>query len=83
MTLQSAQQWFESSLGQYLIAHEQHFFDQMVANIFGYNAVQIGWPQFDFLRANRMPFHFSMGLEVGVLLSAAPSFLASKGETCL
>ncbi len=81
MTLQSAQQWFESSLGQYLIAHEQHFFDQMVANIFGYNAVQIGWPQFDFLQTNRMPFHFSMGLEAQVSLRAVPSFLPIQSNT--
>ncbi|NBQ70869.1 MAG: SAM-dependent methyltransferase, partial [Nitrosomonadaceae bacterium] len=46
MTVQNVQQWFESSLGQYLIEHEQCYFDQVVANIFGYNAVQIGWPQF-------------------------------------
>lgn len=81
MTLQNAQQWFESSLGQYLIAHEQHFFDQVVANIFGYNAVQIGWPQFDFLQTNRMPFHFSMGLEALVSLRAVPSFLPIQSNS--
>lgn len=67
--------WFESSLGQYLIAHERQYFGQVVANIFGYNAMQIGWPQFDFLQSNRMPFHFSAGLEADTSLRAAASFL--------
>ena len=30
----------------------------MVADIFGYNAVQIGLPDHEFLRGNRMPFRF-------------------------
>ena len=30
----------------------------MVADIFGYNAVQVGLPECDFLRGNRMPFRF-------------------------
>jgi len=30
----------------------------MVADIFGYNAVQIGMPECEFLRGNRMPFRF-------------------------
>jgi SAM-dependent methyltransferase len=34
-------------------------FDALVADIFGYNAVQLGAPEFDFLRANRMPFRFT------------------------
>lgn len=37
---------------------EQAKFDVMVADIFGYNAVQIGLPECEFLRANRMPFRF-------------------------
>ncbi|UJP06156.1 MAG: class I SAM-dependent methyltransferase [Nitrosomonas sp.] len=81
MTLHNTQQWFESSLGQYLIAHEQQFFDQVVADIFGYNAVQLGWPQFDFLRLNRMPFHFSLGFEQQASLRAAPSFLPIQSNS--
>lgn len=37
---------------------EQAKFDLMVADIFGYNAVQIGLPEYDFLRGNRIPFRF-------------------------
>ena len=71
MIIQNTQRWFESSLGQYLIDHEYRYFDQIVVNIFGYNAVQIGLPQFNFLRLNRMPLHFSVGLESQVSLRAA------------
>lgn len=81
MTAQNRQQWFESSLGQYLIEHEYRYFDQVVANIFGYNAVQIGWPQFDFLRLNRMPLHFSAGLESQNSLRAAASFLPIQSNS--
>ena len=47
MTIHNAHLWFKSSLGQYLIEHEHRYFDQVVVNIFGYNAVQIGLPQFN------------------------------------
>lgn len=36
-------------------AWEQAFLDKIVADIFGFNAVQIGMPQLDALAANRMP----------------------------
>jgi len=75
MPMQTTQQWFETSLGQYLLEREQTYFDQAVADIFGYNAVQIGFPQHDFLRTNRMPFQFSAGIEKHVALRAAPDFL--------
>lgn len=81
MIAQNIQQWFESSLGQYLIDHEQRYFDHVVANIFGYNAVQIGWPQFNFLRLNRMPFHFSVGLEDQAAVRAAASFLPIQSNS--
>lgn len=75
MTAQNVQQWLESSLGQYLIEHEYRYYDQVVANIFGYNAVQIGWSQFDFLRLNRMPLRFFVGLESETSLRAEAGFL--------
>jgi len=51
------QNWFETPLGAYLCASEQAYFDQAVADVFGFNALQLGLCQLDFLRANRMPFH--------------------------
>ncbi|HXX11656.1 MAG TPA: methyltransferase domain-containing protein [Burkholderiales bacterium] len=51
------QAWFETPLGAYLLASEQSYFDQEVADVFGFNALQLGMCKQDFLRANRMPFH--------------------------
>lgn len=53
--------WLETPLGRYVMAWEEARFDALVADIFGYNAVQLGIPEFDFLRTNRMPFRFKVG----------------------
>jgi SAM-dependent methyltransferase len=55
------QAWFETPLGAYLLASEQSYFDQAVADVFGFNAFQLGLGRQDFLRANRMPFHCRVG----------------------
>lgn len=55
--------WFESPLGQHLLAREQAFFDTEVADLFGFRALQFGLADQDFLRANRMPFRAAIGLE--------------------
>ena len=48
-------QWFETPPGRYLLAWEQAEFDRAVGDIFGYHALQLGLPELDTLRANRMP----------------------------
>ena len=50
--------WLQTPQGKYILEWEQARFDQMVADIFGFNALQIGLPQCDCLRANRMPLRF-------------------------
>jgi len=50
--------WLATPQGRYVLAWEQAKLDIVLADIFGFNAVQIGFPQVDFLRANRMPFRF-------------------------
>ena len=47
---------------------EQAFFDSSVADIFGFNAVQLGLPQHNLLRASRIPLHIKAGKEPGVKL---------------
>ncbi len=47
--------WLETPPGEYLLAWEREQFDQAVSNIFGYHALQLGLPELDALRANRMP----------------------------
>lgn len=61
----SLAEWFNTPQGQYLLAREQGYFDRSVADIFGFNALQVGLPQHDFLRASRMPLRFTAAKEAG------------------
>src|SRR6476661_3973777 len=56
------QEWFETPPGRYLLAWERAEFDRAVADIFGYHALQLGLPELDTLRMNRMP-HRWVGLQ--------------------
>ncbi|MBU1235283.1 MAG: class I SAM-dependent methyltransferase [Gammaproteobacteria bacterium] len=58
MAMQGFSDWLETPQGRYVLDWEQARHDQLVADIFGFNAVQIGLPGIDFLRTNRMPFRF-------------------------
>jgi SAM-dependent methyltransferase len=75
MQINNKVEWFETSLGKYLLEREQRYFDEAVADLFGYNAMQIGFPQRDYLRTNRMPLQFCAAVEEGAGLRAAADFL--------
>lgn len=47
--------FFQTPAGQYLLEWERAHVDAAVADIFGYHALQLGVPELDGLRANRMP----------------------------
>ena len=47
--------WVASPPGRYMLEWEQARFDEAVADVFGYFALQCGLPQIDGLRNNRMP----------------------------
>jgi len=47
--------WLRTAPGRYLLAWEQDRLDQAVADAFGFHALQLGLPEIDGLRANRMP----------------------------
>jgi SAM-dependent methyltransferase len=47
--------WLQTPAGAYVRAWEQAQLDALTADIFGFNAVQIGVPQIDALAASRMP----------------------------
>ncbi len=47
--------WFATPPGRYLLDWERARFDSAVANLFGYHALQLGLPELDTLRDNRMP----------------------------
>jgi SAM-dependent methyltransferase len=59
------QTWLATALGDYLKTQEQVLFDSAIANIFGFNAVQLGMTDIDFLRACRMPFMIKAGASQG------------------
>ncbi len=66
-TTNTLTEWFATPQGQYLLTCEQAFFDHSVADIFGYNALQLGLPEQDFLRASRMPLRTVAENKVGLL----------------
>ena len=47
-------------------------YDSAVDDAFGFRAVQVGLPEVDFLRQNRIPFRFTLALEPGAGLAADP-----------
>jgi SAM-dependent methyltransferase len=47
--------WMRSPPGQCLLNWEQQQMDRAVADVFGYHALQLGLPELQGLRANRMP----------------------------
>jgi len=69
-SIESLHEWFETPLGQYLLAREQAYFDRAVADIFGFHALQLGLCQYDLLRANRMPFRCKAGTSAPARLLA-------------
>ena len=58
------QAWFDTPPGRYLQQWEQATFDEAVADLFGYHALQVGLPALETLCANRMP-HRWLALEPG------------------
>lgn len=53
--------WFHTPLGHNLLAREFAFFDDQVADAFGFHALQFCLPEIDFLRANRIPHKVRVG----------------------
>ena len=58
-------EWFETPKGAYVLGWERAQFDSAVEDVFGYNALQIGLPGIDFLRANRIALRVTAGLAPG------------------
>ena len=50
-TAEALASWFDSPLGRYMLEHERNYLDRVVADIFGYNALQFGlmYVAFDYL----------------------------------
>ena len=79
--MSAAAEWFATPLGRDLLAREQAYFDETVADIFGFNALQLGLPQFDFLRACRIPLRAAIGFGEGVRVVADAHFLPVASQS--
>lgn len=79
MSIPGLDAWLNSAQGRYILDWEQSQLDLAVADIFGFNALQLGMPQYDFLRANRIPLRQKLGEcgAVDVLCELAALPLAS------
>jgi SAM-dependent methyltransferase len=64
--------WLSTPQGAYVLGWELAQYDSAVEDVFGFRAVQVGLPEVDFLRQNRIPFRFSLALEPGAGLAADP-----------
>ena len=57
----AATHWLATPPGQYVLAREQAYFDNAVADIFGYHALQLGMEELDLLRSSRIPLRVHVG----------------------
>jgi len=64
--------WLSTPQGSYVLGWELAQYDSAVDDAFGFRAVQVGLPEVDFLRQNRIPFRFTLALEPGAGLAADP-----------
>jgi len=65
MSIAGLDAWLGSAQGRYVLDWEQRELDAAVADIFGFNALQIGLPQCPFLRANRIPLRQTVSCLAG------------------
>mgnify|MGYP001764707741 CR=1 FL=1 len=61
MSIPGLESWLESAQGRYVLDWEGGRADAAVADVFGFNALQLGLPYHDFLRANRIPMRQKAG----------------------
>lgn len=64
--------WLKAPAGRYLLAWEQRQLDRVVADIFGYHALQVGWPMVQALRSSRISHRWLLNdgaLDAGLLFN--------------
>jgi len=77
----SLSEWFASPQGSYVLTREQAYFDHTVSDIFGYNALQLGLPEQNFLQSSRMPLRFNAGNQAGNHVRVSCSELPFAGDS--
>lgn len=75
MSTNSLADWLEGPHGHYLLERERDFIDNSVVDIFGYNAVQVGLPQYDLLRASRIPLRVAAAKDPAAQVRLSPEEL--------
>jgi SAM-dependent methyltransferase len=55
MSIPGIDAWLDTAQGRYVMAWEQARIDALVTDLFGYNALQLGLPQYNLLAQNRIP----------------------------
>ncbi|AUN96390.1 class I SAM-dependent methyltransferase [Pseudazoarcus pumilus] len=63
MSCTSLSEWFSGTQGGYVLRWEQAHIDAIVSDVFGYNAMQVGLPGHDLLRASRIAHRFVLETE--------------------
>jgi SAM-dependent methyltransferase len=66
-----------------LLAWEQQQADELLADVFGYHALQLGWPQLQALRSNRMPHQWMGQTEFEAGLQSTEWLPAPSTHLCL
>ena len=84
-TTMTMSQFLGTPQGKIVCRWEAGRMDRLVEDVFGYRALQVGMPEVDFLRANRIPMHIcasdSGGLEwAGRLAAGVMAVRALAGE---
>ena len=76
MSIPGLDRWLETAQGRYVCAWESASVDRAIADVFGFNALQLGLPQWDLLRASRIPLRQKAGesgpVDVQCELTALP-----------
>jgi SAM-dependent methyltransferase len=68
--------WRQTPQGRYVLAWEQKRLDAALADVFGFNALQLGMPEQDFLRANRIALRQTIAQPADRPYDAHPHLLA-------
>ena len=71
----SLSEWFSTPLGARLLETELQYFDGELADVFGFNAIQLGLPEYPYLRVNRIAFRCVTGSDGPVGLRSDPCAL--------
>lgn len=74
--------WLQTPAGRHMLAWEQAQLDAAVADLFGFHALQLGLPELQGLRANRMPHRWLALEQGGIVLNKKPGIVARMDLAC-